>query len=56
MDFIEESFIEMKDGRQGLIVEVRVNGNTQYDIELENGELMTAFHEEVLKKVERSTK
>lgn len=56
MDYTENTVVELKDGRHGLIVEVRANGNTQYDIELADGEIITIYHAEVLQKVTKSTK
>lgn len=56
LDYLENTVVELKDGRHGLIVEVRANGNTQYDIELADGEMTTVFHEEVLQKVTKRKK
>lgn len=56
MDYTEDTIVELKDGRRGLIVEVRVNGHTQYDIELPNGELTTVYHGEVKKRIIPTTK
>lgn len=56
LDFMEEAFVELKDGRRGLIVEIRPNERTQYDIELPNGELTTVFHDEVAKQIHLPTK
>ncbi|WP_252501868.1 hypothetical protein [Sporosarcina sp. Marseille-Q4943] len=56
MDFMEEAFVELKDGRRGLIVEIRPNEPMQYDVELPDGELTTVFHDEVAKQVHLPTR
>lgn len=56
MIFVENAFVELKDGRRGLIVEIRPNEQTQYDIELPSGELTTVFHDEVSKEVHLPTR
>lgn len=56
MDFVEETFVELKDGTRCLIVAVRSNEQTQYDLELPNGELTTVFHDEVAREVHIPTK
>jgi hypothetical protein len=55
MDFMEDAYVELRDGRRGLIVEIRPNEPTQYDVELPDGELMTVFHDEVAKQVHLPT-
>lgn len=56
MIYEEETYVELHDGRNGLIVLVRVDERTQYDIELANGELTTVYHEEVVRPVKNTTK
>ena len=56
MIYEEETYVELQDGRKGLVVLVRVDERTQYDIELANGELTTVYHEEVVRPVENTTK
>lgn len=56
MIYEEETYVELHDGRKGLIVLVRSDDRTQYDIELANGELTTVYHEEVARPVENLTK
>ena len=56
MDFVEDAYVELKDGRRGLIVELRPNEQMQYDIELPDGELTTVFHDEVSGKVHLETR
>lgn len=53
----ENTAVELKDGRRGLIVDVRDNGESiqydvegesiQYDVEMGDGEIVTVFAEEV---------
>lgn len=56
MEYVEETYVELMDGRRGLIVEVRPNEQTQYDIEMADGELVTVFHDEILQQVILPTK
>ncbi|MBD7908669.1 hypothetical protein [Sporosarcina gallistercoris] len=56
MIYEEETYVELHDGRKGLIVLVRSDDRTQYDIELAHGELTTVYHEEVARRVEMPTK
>ena len=51
MIYEEETYVELQDGRKGLIVLVRLDNRTQYDIELANGVLTTVYHEEVARPV-----
>ncbi|MDW0108574.1 hypothetical protein [Sporosarcina aquimarina] len=56
MIYEEETYVELHDGRKGLIVLVRADDRTQYDLELADGELITVYHEEVSKPVGLKTK
>ncbi|WP_432353968.1 hypothetical protein [Sporosarcina sp. A2] len=51
----EETYVELHDGRKGLIVLARMDERTQYDIELANGELTTVYHEEVVRTIDLET-
>lgn len=55
MIYEEETYVELHDGRRGLIVLVRSDDRIQYDIELANGELTTVYHEEIARPVESKT-
>jgi len=51
--YVEGEYVELKDGRIGLIILERVDDYmTQYDIELGNGELTTVHEVDVMKNVE----
>ncbi|MGN7408245.1 hypothetical protein [Sporosarcina sp. SAFN-010] len=56
MFYEEETDVELHDGCKGLIVIVRSDDRTKYDIELANGELTTVYHEEVTRPVKTPTK
>lgn len=56
MDYVEDTVVELHDGQRGVIVLVRANGRTQYDIELSNGEITTVYHEEVAHPVDLPTR
>jgi hypothetical protein len=52
MILVENTAVELKDGRRGLIVDVRDNGESiQYDVEMGDGEIVTVFAEEVKRPV-----
>ncbi|WP_156028931.1 hypothetical protein [Sporosarcina sp. D27] len=51
----EETYVELRDGRKGLIVFVWVEEYTHYAIELANGKLTTVYHEEIATPVESLT-
>ena len=52
MQLVENTAVELKDGRRGLILGVRDNEEiVQYDVELGDGEIITVFAEEVRRPV-----
>lgn len=52
MEYTEDTAVELKDGRKGLVILVRADEPTQYDIELADGEITTVFHEEIAAKID----
>ncbi|MCG3087059.1 hypothetical protein [Sporosarcina cyprini] len=56
MEYVEDSYVELTNGLRGLVVEVRLDEQTRYDIELPNGEITTVFADEVVKEVHLPTK
>ena len=55
MIYEEDMYVELQDGRKGLILFVRADVRTQYDVELADGELTTVYYEEIARPVERKT-
>ncbi|WP_179860936.1 hypothetical protein [Bhargavaea cecembensis] len=52
IQFVENTAVELKDGRRGLIIDIRdMEGIVQYDVELGDGEIVTVFAEEVRRPV-----
>lgn len=56
MIYEEDTYVELHDGCKGMIVLVRLDDRTQYDIELANGELTTVYQEEIARLLENPTK
>ncbi|WJY26580.1 MULTISPECIES: hypothetical protein [Sporosarcina] len=50
MEYTEDTAVELKDGRRGVILLVRADEPTRYDIELTDGEITTVFHDEIAAK------